>query len=113
MRRWIPITAFVICWSLFAGVSYSHAQQDSDGGRRVVSRVTPTYPAMARTLRLSGTVKVEVLVEPNGSVKSLQIKGGHPVLAQAAEDAVRKWKWAPAKVETKEPVTVKFEAADQ
>jgi membrane protein involved in colicin uptake len=48
-------------------------------------------------------------VAPNGTVKSLQIKGGHPVLAQAAADAVRKWKWVQATHETKEPVVVKFD----
>jgi membrane protein involved in colicin uptake len=48
-------------------------------------------------------------VAPNGTVKSLQVKGGHPVLAQAAADAVRKWRWVQAAHETKEPVVVKFD----
>jgi len=108
MRRWIPITVLAVCWTLVAGVGFSFAQEDQ-GDRKVVSRVVPEYPEMARTLKLSGSVKVEVLVLPNGTVKSLQVKGGHPVLAQAAAEAVRKWKWVPAKSETKEPVTVKFE----
>jgi TonB family protein len=60
---------------------------------------------------LRGNVKVEVVVSPNGTVKSLEVKGGHPMLAQAAADAVRKWRWVPAKSETKEPVIVRFDPA--
>ena len=107
MRRWIPITVLAVCVTLVVGVVPSLAQQDQ-GDRKVVSKVMAEYPEMARALRLSGTVKVEVLVSPNGTVKSLQVKGGHPGLAQAAAEAVRKWKWVPAKSETKEPVTVEF-----
>jgi TonB family protein len=109
MRHWIGLTLLAVCWTL-VGVHSSFAQQDdSDANRKVVTRVMPEYPAMAKTMGLRGSVRVEVLVAPNGTVKSLQIKGGHPVLAQAAADAVRKWKWVQAAHETKEPVVVKFD----
>jgi len=91
-------------------VHSSFAQQDdTEVNRKVLNRVMPEYPPMAKTMGLRGSVRVEVLVAPNGTVKSLQIKGGHPVLAQAAADAVRKWKWVQAAHETKEPVVVKFD----
>jgi outer membrane biosynthesis protein TonB len=44
-------------------------------------------------MALEGIVKVDAVVEPDGSVKTVDIKGGHPVLAQAAANAVRRWKW--------------------
>jgi TonB family protein len=113
MRRWIPITVLAVCWTLVVGTGSSFAQQDqANTDRKVLNRVLPEYPAVARTLKLSGSVRVEVVVAPNGTVKSLQVKGGHPVLVQAAADAVRMWKWVPAKNETKEPVVVRFEPAN-
>ncbi|HET8825600.1 MAG TPA: hypothetical protein VFM77_10760, partial [Terriglobales bacterium] len=44
---------------------------DSSGDRKVVTKVTPTYPAIARTLALSGSVKLDVVVAANGSAKSI------------------------------------------
>jgi len=48
-------------------------------------------------------------VQPNGVVKSVEVKGGHPVLVRAAQDAIYKWKWAPATHETREPIEVRFD----
>jgi TonB family protein len=59
-------------------------------------------------MALQGTVKVEALVAPDGSVKTVDIKGGHPVLAQAAVNTVRRWRWEPAARESHEVVEVKF-----
>jgi len=59
-------------------------------------------------MALAGVVKAEVLVAPDGSVKSVDVRGGHPVLAQAAMNAVRRWKWEAAVHESHEYVEVKF-----
>ena len=74
-----------------------------------MNRVVPAYPSLARTLKLKGVVKVEALVASDGTVRSLEVKGGNPVLVQAAESGVRKWKWEPASKDTKEPIEVKFD----
>ncbi len=63
-------------------------------------------------MNISGNVKIEVVIAPNGSVKSDKIVGGHPVLAEAAEDAIRKWKWAPNAQETTELIDIKFSPRD-
>ncbi len=60
-------------------------------------------------MNLRGNVKAEAVVEPNGVVKSVEVKGGHPVLVRAAQDAIYKWKWAPATRETREPIEVRFD----
>ena len=83
-------------------------QAQETGKRRVVDRATPAYPALARRMALEGVVKVDALVAQDGTVKSAEIKGGSPVLTQAALDAVRRWKWEPAARETHETVEVKF-----
>jgi TonB family protein len=90
------------------GASFAQTEQNLST-RKVVNRVAPSYPQIARLMKLKGTVKVEALVANNGTVKSVGIKGGHPVLAQAAADAVRKWKWEPTAHESKEPIEVRFE----
>ena len=84
-------------------------KEQTEGTRRIVSRITPQYPEMARSIRLSGSVKAEALVEPNGVVKTVEVKGGNPVLVRAAQSAIYKWKWAPAAHETREPIEVKFD----
>ena len=88
----------------------SIAQEDQyEGSRKIVNKVTPQYPDMARSIQLRGTVKAEALVEPNGVVKSVELKGGNPVLGRAAQNAIYKWKWAPATHATREPIEVKFD----
>jgi TonB family protein len=92
------------------GVARLRAQDSqSEITRRVKSKVQPTYPELARKMNLTGTVKVEVVVAPNGTVKEAKVVGGHPVLANAALDAVRKWRFEPAPAESSGIVNFKFE----
>jgi TonB family protein len=84
------------------------AQQEAST-RKVVNKVVPQYPALARTMNLRGIVRVEAVVASNGTVKAVQLKGGHPVLAQAAMNAVREWKWEAEPHESTEPVEIKFD----
>ena len=84
-----------------------HAQENT-GKRRVVEQVNPTYPMLAQSMALEGTVRIDALVAPDGTVKTVAIKGGHPILVQAAATAVRRWRWEPAGHESHELVEVKF-----
>lgn len=85
-----------------------NAQQEAAAVRRITVHVAPAYPALAHSLALQGIVKVSAVVAADGSVKSVDVKGGHPVLAQAAANAVRQWKWEVAAHESHEQVEVKF-----
>jgi TonB family protein len=76
--------------------------------RKVIEKVAPIYPSIALNMHITGTVKVEARVSSAGIVQSVEVKGGHPLLAQAAAEAVTKWKWVPSTHETEEPVEVKF-----
>jgi len=84
------------------------AQQSTEVGRKIVNRVTPLYPELARRMQISGTVKVEATVAPNGKVKSTKVIGGSPVLTQAALNAIEVWKWAPTSSESKELIELSF-----
>jgi TonB family protein len=89
--------------------STSAQEQDiNESSRKIVSRVMPVYPDMARQFNVKGSVKLSAVVTSDGTVKSLSVKGGHPLLVDAAETAIRRWKYAPASHETTELIEVNF-----
>lgn len=101
----------VMAAGLAIGVAKLPAQDaQSEITRRAKSKVQPEYPELARKMNLSGSVKVAVVVTPNGTVKEAKVVGGHPVLANAALEAVRKWRFEPAPGESSGVVDFKFEA---
>jgi TonB family protein len=102
--------ALTVCASVLLLFSpFSRAQQDQPATKRkIITKIVPSYPGLARKMDITGSVKIEALVLPNGSVKSTQTLGGHPVLAQAAVEAVRTCKWEPAPHETKEIIIFNF-----
>ena len=77
--------------------------------RRAKSKPQPLYPELAHKMNISGTVKIEVVVAPNGTVKEARVVGGHPVLATAALDAAKKWRFEPAPSESSGVIEFKFE----
>ena len=77
--------------------------------RKVRSKIEPTYPEIARRMGLTGTVKLQVVVAANGTVKETKALGGHPILINAAVDAVRKWRFETASAESTGTVEFKFE----
>jgi TonB family protein len=101
----------VLALAVAGGTVNVRAQQapTEEIARRVKSKVAPTYPELARKMNLTGTVKIEVAVSPNGTVRDARVVGGHPVLANAALDAARKWRFSPAPVESTGIIDFKFE----
>ena len=107
MQRWIAITLLVLSQvGMFSNPSAWAEQPEVH--RKVLSRVAPRYPDLARRINLEGAVKLMVTVAPNGSAKSVQVMGGSPLLVKAAQDAVYGWKWAPAPQESQELVELRF-----
>ena len=64
-------------------------------GGNLVHKVQPVYPAEARRLRVQGTVILEAIITEQGQIEDLKLISGHPLLAQAAMDAVSKWRYSP------------------
>jgi TonB family protein len=83
-----------------------------EGKRKIKSKVTPSYPELARRMSVAGRVKIEVVINPDGRVKSTRIVGGHPLLVQACQDAVREWKFLPASEETTQIVEFEFRGSN-
>jgi TonB family protein len=76
--------------------------------RKVTKQVQPTYPTVARNSRLQGVVKISAVVTADGTVKSVKTVGGNAVLAKAAEEAVKQWKFEVLPQESVESVTLRF-----
>ena len=85
------------------------AQAPARLDRKVVEKVAPIYPELAKQMRIVGVVKVEVVVRSNGTVKSTKVVGGNPVLIQPAVDAVMKWKFEAASEESMGVVELIFD----
>jgi TonB family protein len=71
-------------------------------------RIEPIYPQQAMALKLEGPVKLEATVSPEGKVGKVKLANGNPILAQAAIDAVRKWRYSPYELNGK-PISVQAE----
>jgi protein TonB len=80
----------------------------------LLHRVVPVYPPLARQINLEGAVRLRAVIGGDGSVRSLEVLSGHPLLAQAAREAVTQWRYRPTllngqPVEVETYVTVVFE----
>ena len=80
--------------------------------RKAKTKVAPAYPELAKRMNITGTVKVLVVVSPNGNLKDTKVVGGNPLLVNAAMDALKKWKFEPADVESSGTVEFKFQPQD-
>ena len=101
LQRWHRRFALVVL--LIAGWAASRAPQAWGQGelhRKSKVQVPAVYPALARQMHVVGTVKIVVTVSPNGSVTNAKVVGGHPLLAEAALDAVKQWRFEPSPEES-------------
>jgi len=79
--------------------------------RAVKTKVPPVYPELAKRMKISGVVKVEATVDPDGKVTGVKTLSGNTALQSAAEEAVRKWKFAPGEGTDTVNVDVNFAMA--
>ena len=84
---------------------------------KMMHKVEPVYPPLARQARISGTVTLRTIIGRDGKVKQLEVLSGHPLLVQAALDAVRQWEYQPTllngePVEIETTIDVIFELRD-
>jgi outer membrane biosynthesis protein TonB len=79
--------ALLVSTSVVLSHRSSLAQQDQSGfERKVLNKVAPTYPDLARKTNIHGAVKLGVVIAPDGTVESTKVIGGNPVLVQSAVD---------------------------
>lgn len=76
--------------------------------RKVKTRVGAEYSALARQMKATGKVKIEVTISTDGRVTSTRTVGGSPILVSASLDAVKKWRFEPGPKETTEIIEFDF-----
>jgi len=79
-----------------------HAALSTDEAtKNPVKKVLPLYPPIARAARIQGDVTLQLLIDKHGKVAEIGVVSGHPMLQQAALDAVRQWVYKPYKINGK------------
>lgn len=68
------------------------------------------YPATLKNLHIEGLVRLTATVLPNGTVLSVEVRGGNPILVDNAVKAVKGWKYAPGPAQTEEDIVLNFGA---
>jgi TonB family protein len=86
----------LLAMALGLGVANLQAQES----RKALSNPVPVYPEVAKKMRLTGTVKVQIVIGADGRIKEKNFIGGHPVLVSSVEETLKDWKYAPAGGET-------------
>src|SRR6267142_2793438 len=79
----------------------------------IITQTRPVYPALARQARIQGNVVLHAIIDKEGKVAQLEVMSGHPLLVQAALDAVKQWRYKPTQlngdpVEVDTTITVTF-----
>ena len=105
-KYWISVVLLTLVTVL--SISARPAFADDIDGRKIKNKVQPVYPDLAKRMNVTGSVKVEVVIAPNGTIKSTKVIGGHPLLIETSIDAVKKWRFEPASEETTTTVEFKF-----
>jgi TonB family protein len=85
---------------------------------QLLSRVDPVYPEEAKTQQIEGSVKLHAVIARDGTIQSVEARGGPALLTPAAEGAVRQWRFTPSSiggqpVEAEEDITITFRLAAQ
>lgn len=108
-KEWVILiflTALITSLLLLPGLS---SAVPAPGERKLVHRVEPIYPEVARQNHITGTVKLRLIVTRDGTVKSAEPIGGHPVLIEASLNAIENWKYAAAPKESTVMIEFKFD----
>jgi TonB family protein len=76
--------------------------------RALLTRVEPEYPETLKRMGIGGTVRLQLVISPKGTVESVIVRGGNPILGEAAAKAARQWIYAPAPAQTTTEVMIPF-----
>jgi TonB family protein len=109
MKRWAMTGLLAVATAVLLPLP---ATAQGELTRKAKTKVAPAYPDLAKRMNITGTVKVLVVVSPNGSLKDTKVVGGNPLLVNAAMDALKKWKFEPADSESSGTVEFKFQPQD-
>jgi periplasmic protein TonB len=93
----------VLCSCLVCGTVCAQEVRltDAEARKLVKSRTNPEYPPLARQMRVSGEVRLDVYLNEDGSLDKVHVVSGNALLASAAQNAVKQWKFGAPTVDDK------------
>jgi len=103
----LAVSALLLILLVAPTASIAGGNETSDA-RKVKLRINPSYPDLARRMNITGNVNLVVTILPDGTVKECHAIGGHPILVEAATDAVKRWRYEPAARESTVSLMFKF-----
>ncbi|HEX4426365.1 MAG TPA: energy transducer TonB [Terriglobales bacterium] len=109
LRMWLGGALLAVLVTTVAFCPSQALAQEEAVTRKIKTKVAPTYPEIARRMAITGKVKLSVVISANGTVREAKVIGGHPILVNAAMEAVKKWKYEPTPGETSGTVEFTFE----
>jgi len=110
--RFTTLGATLISAVMMVSGAFAQTAATDEGKRKIKSKSTPAYPELARRMNVSGKVKIEVIITPDGRVRSTRVIGGHPLLVQTCQDSVKEWKFFPSPEETTQIVEFDFHGSN-
>ena len=106
--RVVIATQCVFLFVFIAAGFRAPLQGEDSNHRKILSRVNPEYPDTLRMAQIGGLVRLSVTVTAAGTVTQAEVRGGNPILAERAQQAVMKWKFAPGPAQTVEEIRISF-----
>jgi len=106
----LAVGTVAILWGTSA---FAQSGSTDESKRKVKTKTAPVYPDLARRMNVTGKVKLEVVIAPDGHVKSTRVIGGHPLLVQPCQDAMKEWKFVAAPEETTQIVEFDFHLTNE
>jgi len=100
--------ALAVTLLLAGGLAVAQQSSTDEGKRKVKYKVAPQFSDLARKMNITGKVRIEIVIAPDGHVKSSKPIGGHPVLVQSCLDAIKDWKFESAPEETTQVIEFDF-----
>ncbi len=99
--KWVLTRSLtLICVSYLLAADVKRVPQD-EALKAVTSKTKPAYNGIASQLKLSGSVDLDVIIAEDGTVETVTVVRGNPILAKLATDAIKQWKFIPFKADGK------------
>jgi periplasmic protein TonB len=108
MKNWKSL----VIVTLMVGIFLPVATLKGSEVRKVKKTVQPKYPELALKMKVQGTVKVEAVVDSDGTVKNVIVVSGNVLLKPSVIDCVKQWQYEPGKDTALVPVEIDFKLPD-
>jgi TonB family protein len=99
----------LLALQLSTPVAHAQKAEDNLSSRKLIAQVDADYPPDLKRAYIGGVVRLDIVVNPHGTVDSVRIAGGNPILAECAVKAVKHWKYSPAASATNIRVNLHFD----